>query len=74
MRMIAAFAVLGLFGCASTGPSAGVPLRAGAAKVKITPEKMGWMTGYGNRNHRADGVKTDQVIQEILSKTPEGKA
>ena len=25
--------------------------------MKITPEKFSWLTGYGNRNKPADGVK-----------------
>lgn len=65
--------LLCLIGCTST-PTADAPvLRAGAAKVKITPEKMGWMTGYGNRNHRADGIKTDLWVRALVLEGPAGK-
>lgn len=48
-------------------------LRAGAAKVKITPEKPGWMTGYGNRNHIADGVKSDLWVRALVLEDGAGK-
>jgi len=57
--------LLCLVGCAST--ESGAPsLRAGASKVKITPEHPGWMTGYGNRNHVADGTKTDLWVRALV--------
>jgi len=59
-------------GCSS--PEVGAPsLRAGASKVKITPERAGWMTGYGNRNHVADGVKTDLFVRALVLEDPAGK-
>jgi hypothetical protein len=39
--------------------------RAGLAKVKITPEKFGWLTGYGNRNKPADGVALDLFARAL---------
>jgi neutral ceramidase len=33
--------------------------RAGTAKAKITPEKLGWLGGYGHRNKPAEGVAAD---------------
>ena len=47
-----------LAACA-TAPPGPHPYRAGVAKVKITPETFGWLTGYGNRNRPADGVAQD---------------
>jgi hypothetical protein len=73
MRTLAALCVVVIAGCTSTGLAAGIPLRAGASKVKITPETMGWMTGYGNRNHRADGVKTDLWVRALVLEDAAGK-
>lgn len=61
-----------LLGCASS-ETASASLRAGASKVKITPEKMGWMTGYGNRNHVADGVKQDLWVRALVLEDTAGK-
>ncbi|MBI3854352.1 MAG: neutral/alkaline non-lysosomal ceramidase N-terminal domain-containing protein [Planctomycetes bacterium] len=49
------------------------PLRAGASKVRITPEKFGWMTGYGNRNKQADGVKSDLWVRALALQDSAGK-
>src|SRR5579859_7862256 len=79
MRMLVALLLAGLLGCASAdsdSPESGSPaasLRAGAAKVKITPEHAGWTTGYGNRNHVADGVKTDLWVRALALEDPAGK-
>lgn len=48
-------------------------MRAGAAKVKITPPKFGWMTGYGNRNKPADGVKQDLWVRALMIQDKAGK-
>src|SRR5688500_12209555 len=34
-------------------------LRAGTVRVKITPEQLGWLGGYGHRNRPAEGVAAD---------------
>jgi neutral ceramidase len=73
MRIAAALGLVVLAACASSESSATPPLRAGASKVKITPEKMGWMTGYGNRNHRADGIKTDLYVRALVIEDEAGK-
>jgi neutral ceramidase len=72
MRTLAALVVVVLAGCASTESST-PPLRAGASKVKITPEHPGWMTGYGNRNHIADGTKTDLWVRALVLEDTAGK-
>jgi neutral ceramidase len=54
-------------------PQAASPMQAGAAKVKITPEKFGWMTGYGNRNKPADGVKQDLWVRALAIEDAAGK-
>lgn len=65
MRHLAFLCVVVLMGCASAPPADPALLRAGASKVKITPEKVGWMTGYGNRNKPADGVKQDLWVRAL---------
>ena len=55
--------VLATSGCATAPASGG--LSAGAAKVKITPEKMSWMTGYGSRNKRAEKVHDDLHVRAL---------
>jgi hypothetical protein len=57
--------VLLIAGCATADPQAAEPIRAGVAKVKITPTRMGWMTGYGNRNKPAEGVKSDLWVRAL---------
>lgn len=52
-------ALLILCGCTAPSPVPGSPWKAGTDKVKITPGKFGWLTGYGNRNKPADGVAGD---------------
>lgn len=47
--------LLALAGC-STADARPDGLSAGVAKVRITPEKPGWMTGYGSRSKRAESV------------------
>lgn len=64
--------LLCLLGCASS-ESAGPGLHAGASKVKITPQHPGWMTGYGNRNHIADGTQTDLWVRALVLEDAAGK-
>ncbi len=71
MRTLAVVVVV-LAGCASID-SAAPPLRAGASKVKITPEHPGWMTGYGNRDHIAEGTKTDLWVRALVLEDTAGK-
>jgi len=65
MRIIALICALGLSGCATADLSKAEPIHAGVSKVKITPPKFGWMTGYGNRNKPADGVKSDLWVRAL---------
>lgn len=67
-----ALLLLCLLGCAAP-EAAGPTLRAGASKVKITPEKPGWMTGYGSRNRIADGVKSDLWVRALVLEDAAGK-
>ncbi|HVX67298.1 MAG: neutral/alkaline non-lysosomal ceramidase N-terminal domain-containing protein [Acidobacteriota bacterium] len=56
MKTIAAALLL----CASMF---GAGYKAGVARVKITPEKPIWLSGYASRNHASDGV-----IQDLWAK------
>jgi hypothetical protein len=47
--------------------------KAGAAKVKITPEKLMWMSGYGARTAPADGTLIDLWAKALVLEDPEGK-
>ena len=40
--------------------------RAGAAKINITPDKLIWMSGYGNRDHPAEGKLTDLWAKALV--------
>src|SRR5689334_20173898 len=76
MRHLAFVLLVVLAGCGSAPKPAAAPsasMRAGASKVKITPEKFGWMTGYGNRNKPADGVKQDLWVRSLLIEDVAGK-
>jgi neutral ceramidase len=89
MRTLALLVLVVLSGCASAPKPAAPPpppvrpiappskveptMRAGASKVKITPEKFGWMTGYGNRTKPADGVKQDLYVRSFLIEDAAGK-
>ncbi|HEX7897372.1 MAG TPA: neutral/alkaline non-lysosomal ceramidase N-terminal domain-containing protein [Planctomycetota bacterium] len=51
-------------GCSTSAPRP-AGLTAGASKLKITPEKMSWMTGYGNRNKRAEKVHDELHVRAL---------
>ncbi len=40
--------------------------KAGAARVKITPEKPMWMSGYASRNHAAEGTLIDLWAKALV--------
>ncbi len=47
--------------------------QAGVAKIKITPEKFMWMSGYGGRNKPADGKLTDLWAKALVIQDGGGK-
>jgi hypothetical protein len=47
--------------------------KAGVAKVKITPEKLMWMSGYGSRTKPAEGKLTDLWAKALVLEDPDGK-
>ena len=46
--------------------------QAGAARVKITPERPMWMSGYSSRNHPADGTTTDLWAKALVLQDEQG--
>jgi neutral ceramidase len=56
--------LLAIAGCAAQDPAAPA-MSAGVAKVKITPQQMSWMTGYGNRTKRAEKVHDDLHVRAL---------
>ncbi len=58
-----------------TAPQAGpsTTLRAGAAKVKITPDTPGWLTGYGGRKTVAEGVAQDLWARALAIEDANGR-
>lgn len=59
-----ALLILVLAGCSTPDPRP-AGLLAGTAKLKITPEKMSWMTGYGNRSKRAEKVHDELYVRAL---------
>src|SRR5580704_12994370 len=47
--------------------------KAGVAKVNITPEKLMWMSGYGDRTKPAQGKLTDLWAKALVLEDPDGK-
>jgi len=47
--------------------------KAGVARAVITPEEAMWMSGYGNRDHVAEGKLTDLWAKALVLEDPAGK-
>lgn len=62
----------GTFGYASCC-AAGEGWKASAAKIKITPEKLLWMAGYGARTHAAEGTEQDLWAKALVLEDPAGQ-
>ena len=73
MKLFPLWCALVLFGSAQAQEGSKPAFKAGAAKLQITPQKMGWMTGYGNRNKPAEGVKTDLWVRVLALEDGAGK-
>ncbi len=46
--------------------------QAGTARVEITPDEMMWMSGYGARDHVAEGKLTDLWAKALALEDPAG--
>jgi len=73
MRLLALLCSVLLFGSAQAQEGATPVFKAGVAKLLITPQKMGWMTGYGNRNKPANGTKADLFTRALALEDGAGK-
>ncbi len=47
--------------------------KAGAAAVKITPDKLMWMSGYGARDKPAEGTLIDLWAKALVLEDPDGR-
>jgi neutral ceramidase len=47
--------------------------KAGAARVKITPDKPLWMSGYSSRTRPAEGTLLDLWAKALVLEDPDGK-
>ena len=47
--------------------------RVGVARVKITPQRPIWMSGYASRNHPAEGKLTDLWAKALVLEDAQGK-
>lgn len=54
-------------------PAAAETWKAGVAKVKITPEKPMWMSGYGARTRPAEGTMTELWAKALVLEDPAGR-
>jgi putative membrane-bound dehydrogenase-like protein len=68
---LAAVALLLLAGCASLGP--GSPLRAGAARVEITPEGPIRLSGYASRTTPSEGVEHPLFVRAVAFEDQDGR-
>ena len=62
-----------ILGSASNMAMAADGWQAGAARVKITPEKPMWMSGYGGRTSPADGTTSDLWAKVLVLQDTTGK-
>lgn len=46
--------------------------KAGWARANITPQKLMWMSGYGGRDHPAEGKLTDLWAKALVLQDPHG--
>jgi len=68
---VTSFAIMVIAIFSST--ACGNPWKAGAAKVKITPEKLMWMSGYGSRTSPAEGTLIDLWAKALVLEDPTGR-
>ncbi len=47
--------------------------KAGAARVKITPDKLMWMSGYASRTRPAEGTLIDLWAKALVLEDPDGR-
>ncbi|HVX62333.1 MAG TPA: neutral/alkaline non-lysosomal ceramidase N-terminal domain-containing protein [Pirellulales bacterium] len=72
IRLFQKFLMIVLLG-ACCAPAYAEGWKAGAAKVKITPEKMLWMAGYAARTAPAEGTLIDLWAKALVLEDPQGR-
>ncbi len=65
--------LIALATAAGTAEAAAADWKAGAAKVKITPRHLMWMSGYASRDHTAEGTLHDLWAKALVFEDPAGK-
>ncbi len=50
-----------------------VPWKAGAARVKITPDRPMWLSGYASRTKPAEGTLLDLWAKALVLEDPDGR-
>jgi hypothetical protein len=67
IRQVILIVVVGLSaGIATGGVAHGGEWQAGVAKVRITPDRPMWMSGYASRTHPADGTTTELWAKALV--------
>lgn len=72
MRLAGLSLLAALAGCASATTKEGSTFRAGAARVKITPEAPGYLLAY-DRHTRAQGVEAELWTRALALEDPSGR-
>jgi hypothetical protein len=62
-----------LAGLGSFGRGFPAEYRAGTARAKVTPEKLGWVGGYGHRTKPAEGVAADLWARALALEDKAGR-
>src|SRR5271157_4998022 len=68
-----ALALLALLLAAPARADAPPTWKAGAARVKITPDKPLWMSGYSSRTRPAEGTLIDLWAKALVLEDPDGR-
>ncbi len=71
-RVLSALCAALLAGGAADADDAGT-WKAGSARVKITPDKFLWMSGYGSRTRPAEGTEHDLWAKALVLEDPRGQ-
>jgi hypothetical protein len=69
-RLAVGLTALSFFGASSASAA---DWQAGAATAKITPERLLWMSGYGSRDHPAEGTSIDLWAKALVIQDSEGR-
>ncbi|HEX5446157.1 MAG TPA: neutral/alkaline non-lysosomal ceramidase N-terminal domain-containing protein [Pirellulales bacterium] len=70
MKLLLTVALFAILGSPLTAAAEG--WKAGAAKVKITPERPMWMSGYAARTRPAEGTMIDLWAKALVLEDPAG--